>query len=349
MKITRIERIPVAVPYREKVRDAIDLCRQKTFQVMKMVYKNQLPCTIYKVYTDEGLVGVAEARIEPNVSLEQYIGKSPFELLQAEESGYLLMAFYDLAGQYLGVPAHRLMGKQIRQKVETPFWSHAFTPKLLEEETLFAIEHGYTVHKIKARPFEDPIEQIKAVAAVAPKDYQVIIDPNQCWNSVAKTYEICSVYREKYPLVKCIEEPFSRWNMEACDLFRNRLPEFDLAIHAWDDIVQTEMQAAHCDHMVLETTNIGRSLWDVAAVARAHGTDVWLEYGLRSGISAAFQLHQAAVMPEAACSITLIDVQEDDLITESFCIQNGLCDVPTKPGLGITLDEEALHRYRIDS
>ena len=75
---------------------------------------------------------------------------------------------------------------------------------------------------------------------------------------------------------------------------------------------------------------------------------MWLEYGLRSGISAAFQSQQAAVMPSCEFCITLIYVLEDDLVLEPMDIKDGYYTIPQKPGLGVTIDEDALEKYRID-
>ena len=38
---------------------------------------------------------------------------------------------------------------------------------------------------------------------------------------------------------------------------------------------------------------------------------------------------------------------EDDFVAEPFEMREGFYEVPTKPGLGITLDEDAVDRYRV--
>ncbi len=40
-------------------------------------------------------------------------------------------------------------------------------------------------------------------------------------------------------------------------------------------------------------------------------------------------------------------VLEDDLMKEPFTMKDGFYQVPTQPGLGVHLDEDALEKYRI--
>lgn len=338
MKITKIEEIPVSVPFRENIREELFQCKSPAVKAK---------VTVYKVYTDDGLMGIAESRLPLKTPIDSYIGKSPFDLLNDDNSGYLLMAFYDLAGKYLNIPAYKLMGQLCREKVEVPFWSHCFSPELLARETEYALEQGFKVHKIKARPFRDPIEQMEAVSRVAPDDYRIIIDPNESWKTVAKSVDICNEYKKRFKNIWAIEEPFSRWNVDAYDQLRGRI-DYHLAIHAWENIFQTRLQSLHCDKFVIETDRFGPTLWNTAAIAESCGMSMWLEYGLRSGISAAFQSQQAAVMPSCEFCITLIYVLEDDLVLEPMDIKDGYYTIPQKPGLGVTIDEDALEKYRID-
>ena len=67
-----------------------------------------------------------------------------------------------------------------------------------------------------------------------------------------------------------------------------------------------------------------------------------------SGISQVFQAHMAAALPSVEFTISLTHTLEDDLVVEPFVVERGgLYKVPTKPGLGVTLDEKAVEKYRI--
>jgi L-alanine-DL-glutamate epimerase-like enolase superfamily enzyme len=55
----------------------------------------------------------------------------------------------------------------------------------------------------------------------------------------------------------------------------------------------------------------------------------------------------AAALPNVEFTISLTHIGEDDLVNEPFVVEKGgFYKVPTKPGLGVTLDENALEKYR---
>jgi L-alanine-DL-glutamate epimerase-like enolase superfamily enzyme len=56
----------------------------------------------------------------------------------------------------------------------------------------------------------------------------------------------------------------------------------------------------------------------------------------------------AAAAPSVEFTISLTHIGEDDLVVEPFVVEDGgLYKVPTKPGLGVTLDDNALEKYRV--
>ena len=68
------------------------------------------------------------------------------------------------------------------------------------------------------------------------------------------------------------------------------------------------------------------------------------------GIGTAAELHLSAAMrnvrPDIApCGIFGPYFLVDDVITERFQMQDGAMEVPTKPGLGITIDDDKLKYY----
>ena len=74
---------------------------------------------------------------------------------------------------------------------------------------------------------------------------------------------------------------------------------------------------------------------------------LWVEHSTRCGINQVFQAHQAAAFPGIEYTISVTHMLEDDLVSEPFTMKDGFYTVPAKPGLGITLDDDAVDRYRI--
>jgi L-alanine-DL-glutamate epimerase-like enolase superfamily enzyme len=92
---------------------------------------------------------------------------------------------------------------------------------------------------------------------------------------------------------------------------------------------------------------LGKTLAQRALMAEVTGVPLWIEYGTQSGISQVFQAHQAAAYPGIEFTITVSHCLEDDFMIEPFIMDSGYYSVPTKPGLGVTLDENAVEKYRV--
>ncbi len=334
MKITKIEVIPVKIPYTECVREELLRANPR----MEAAKTN-----IYKVYTDEGIVGIGEGQIAPTSHVNQYIGNSPFDYILDDSAGSLLIAFYDLMGKFLEQPLYKFFGRRLRDKVTVAYWSHCYTSDLLAEEAKRAVTKGFTLHKIKARPFRDPISQALAIAEVVPPEYRIVVDANETFGTPAKTLRIAKEY-EKIPQIWALEEPISTSNLEGYRYLRQKL-NFPIAIHVKNKI--TAFQQGTCDAVVLEDIALGRAIQTTTALAEFKGRTVWAEYGLFSGVSATFQVHQAAVIPNLEMCITLAFLTEDDLLMKPLFLSDGYVKVPEKPGLGVELNEDAVDKYRI--
>ena len=107
-------------------------------------------------------------------------------------------------------------------------------------------------------------------------------------------------------------------------------------------------------HEACDWLNVGGPLvstFKQAAIAEAAGIPAWHGSGVDLGIAEAAYAHVCA----ASKSITLTSdicgetLRVDDLITEPLAIANGHVRVPEGPGLGVTLDEAAVERYRVAS
>jgi L-alanine-DL-glutamate epimerase-like enolase superfamily enzyme len=61
----------------------------------------------------------------------------------------------------------------------------------------------------------------------------------------------------------------------------------------------------------------------------------------------AVQAHQAAAYPGIEYTVDASVTAEDDLVKEPFTMKEGFYDIPETPGLGVTLDDDAIDRYRV--
>ena len=60
----------------------------------------------------------------------------------------------------------------------------------MASEAKLGYELGYRVHKVKARPFEDPVEQAEAITSAVPPGFRIWADANWTWYSVGRAIEL---------------------------------------------------------------------------------------------------------------------------------------------------------------
>ncbi|MBM3744895.1 MAG: hypothetical protein FJW34_03760 [Acidobacteria bacterium] len=340
-KITRAEAIGLRIPYAERVRENM-VANYRRENVDRSYYSPW----IVRIHTDAGLVGLGEATTDPREQLAGLSGRTVWSLLHdASRGNGVMMAVYDLAAQAAGVPVCRLFSSQPRRTIQQIWWSHSLRPDLMKAETRRAIEQGYTVHKIKARPYEDTVAQVAAMAEVAPHDYRILVDANGSFGSPGKALAVAEAL-QRFHQVKAFEQPIAHEDLPGHREIRKHL-KLRLAVH-WEAVdVRSFMLESLCDSFVVEDFRWGPALTEKSALCELTGQTLWVENGLNTGLSQVFQAHMAAALPNVEFTISLTHVAEDDVVIEPFVMDRGRYTVPQKPGIGVTLDQPAVDKYRV--
>ncbi|MCZ2148578.1 MAG: mandelate racemase/muconate lactonizing enzyme family protein [Bryobacterales bacterium] len=342
LKITRVEAFGLRIPFNDRVRDNM----HENYRRENIDRPDYRPW-IVRIHTDEGLAGLGESAHDPRSYLSALKGRSAYEFLNngALTPG-LMIAVYDLVAQAGGVPISKLFSPKPRPTVQATWWSHCLRPPLLASEARRGVELGYEVHKIKTRRYEDPVEQMAAVAAVVPHDYQIYLDANGSFGSAGKTLTVMDSLR-RFEQVKGIEQPIAHEDLVGYRQIRRGLP-FRLAVHYEAVDVRSFLLESLCDAFVVEDWKWGPALNEKSELCRLTGQNLWVENGLYSGISQVFQAHQCSALPNVEFTISLTHIGEDDIVEEPFTVEKGgFYRIPTKPGLGVTLDQKALDKYRV--
>lgn len=358
LNITRIERVPLDIPYLERVREHLQkgwgLANRATddeYRAGEEGYIQQwrnsstpsVRTTVYRVHTDEGLIGTGEGKHLSDDELCAYEGRSPFEFAMDDSVGPLQIAFYDLMGQALGMPVARLLGPS-SDSVPFAYWSHCFPPEVLQQEARIAVAAGFKVHKLKRRAHSDVVDQVAAIAEVAPADYEITVDANGTFGTVDRALEVGRRLRD-YPHVKCLESPVDQKDVEAYRLLKWEL-DFALAIHYGTPEPIEALHAGVYDYFVLGGG--AASLTRSAHIIAAAGKPFWMQQAESTDVAALFMVHLAAAIPNATLGhVSLHILLEHGLLREPLVVREGRVSVPTKPGLGAELDMDAVDRYRI--
>jgi L-alanine-DL-glutamate epimerase-like enolase superfamily enzyme len=338
--------------------------------------------TIVEVVTDEGLVGVgsamtSKALVAAAVALlrPHLIGERADEPMRVSEklrqatfwqgrggavehaiSG-LDIALWDLMGQICGQPVCRLLGGCYRQRIK-PYGSILFDePPLLRETLLQTVARGFKAIKLGWRPFgrrdrrtdEKLIETARA--AVGP-DVELMVDAGgseQFWPHGYKWALETAKMLAKYDVV-WFEEALPPDDLDGYVELRRHSP---VPIATGEVLTRRQsfrpfIERHAVDIIQPDATKCGglTEAWRVGWLAYEHNI-VLVPHGWNTAIGLAADLHLTASLPVARYVEYLTPSPYlDELVTEPFRPDaEGYLSVPTKPGLGIQLNREALKRF----
>jgi L-alanine-DL-glutamate epimerase-like enolase superfamily enzyme len=343
LRISRFDITSVRVPFHERVRDAWI----RSWEHQKRDQRDYVLHFI-RLYTDEGLVGIGEAkmpRAEAEARLKSMIGKSPWDYLLDDDLRGILIAVYDLVGKAVQKPVARVLSEQARSAIVPTWWSQCFPPAVMASEAKLAVQLGYRVHKVKARPWEDPIRQAEAMCSVVPKDFKIWVDANGTWETVERTLDVTRQL-SRFSNYFAIETPVARGAIELYRKMKGRLA-LRVSEHVDNIDVEAWTREGLLDAWIVGAPRLGQRLKRLTELAAASRRPIWIEHSIDNGIAQVFQAHQAAAWPSIEYCISVTHVLEDDCMLDPFSVHDGLYRIPVKPGLGVSLDENAIDRYRI--
>jgi L-alanine-DL-glutamate epimerase-like enolase superfamily enzyme len=324
---------------------------------------------IVRLETDTGLVGWGETPDDwlsksyegtPEDRLRgQTLGRDPFDIeaWYAENtlgSSYLAsaveMAMWDLIGQATRQPLYKLLGGAVRKRVEL---AACMGIRPYEEAKTIAqdyLRQEFTTLKTKAgRRAEEDLEMVRGIRDGVGDRLKLRIDPNQGYAP-----EVA------FPLARDLEkynlEYFEQPMPQSCIGESARLRKQTKTLLALNESVTTPeitlqiLQLHAADVLLPDTYQCGGILGvkRVATLCAAASIPCVFHCAHDLGLKTAAMLHVVASTPNfpLANDCTYYGL-EDDIIAEPHRIERGFMAVPEGPGLGVTVDETKLARYRV--
>ncbi len=305
---------------------------------------------------DEVVVGQSQtaATFPPSGTRARSVANAAFEV-----------AFLDLQGQFLGRRLCDVLGGAVRDRI--PYsaylfykfekhrddpgypaddWGDCRTHEQVVGQARRMIEQfGFGSIKLKAGVFEPDfeIETLRHLRAAFP-DHPLRIDPNGGW-SVATTRRLMP---QLEGLLEYLEDP------------TNRLAEMGEVAAFAPMPLATNMCTVEFGH-IPETIRLGavqvilsdhhywgglRATQHLAFIGRVFDLGISMHSNSHMGISLAAMTHVGATIPNLAYAAdTHYPWQVEEVIAGGkLAIVDGCVAVPSGPGLGVTLDREALAR-----
>jgi len=331
MRVTEIEMHEVTLDYDER----------RVHELSHYYFSRQR--TIYVAHTDNGLVGLGEGGSPASQEdIDRYIGTNPFEWVGDETSLALGTAMYDLMGKAAGVPVYKLFGPKQRSWVPVAGWMVATDPERMAAAVENLAGQGHTWMKFHLSPFENVFAQTEAMQAVAPPGFKLHYDFTM-HGTDDHMPELLDGLAE-YAIAGCFEDPLPGEDIEGYIDLRRRAKR-PIVLHHFPMRATYEILMGPADAYMLGHYTIGESVRRAGLFA-AGGSPFMLQ-NTGGQITRTMVAHMMAAFPTATFhSVSATESLAGDVVEERLQPVNGFIRVPEEPGLGLTLDREALERYQ---
>lgn len=340
--------------------------------------------TIVEVVTDEGLVGVGSAMtgkalVEASVRLMRpiLIGERADEPMRVTEklrqsffwqgrggaiehaiSG-IDIALWDLMGKICNQPVARLLGGYYRDRIK-PYGSMLFDePGPLRKKLEAAVARGFKAIKLGWRPFgrrdrnTDELLVKTARETVGP-DVELMVDAGgseQFWPHGYKWALETAKMLADYGVV-WFEEALPPDDLDGFVELRRHAP---LPITTGEVLTRRQsfkpfLERHAVDIIQPDATKCGglTEAWRIGWMAYEHNI-LLVPHGWNTAVGLAADLHLTASLPVARWVefLTPSPYLDDLIVTPFRPDKDGYLQTPTRPGLGIELNREALKRFGI--
>lgn len=264
------------------------------------------------------------------------------------------MALVDIVGKVRGLPAYEVLGGAVRDEVPIR-WGLAFgDPDEGVREAASWVERGVRTIKIKiGRPGTGLDEQmVRAVRTGLGDGVAVMVDANSGFPTpMVAVQELRRL--EAYRL-QLVEQPVSRRHLPGMAWVRCRIGTpilADESMRHWSEAYDVA-RAEAADVLAIYVCEAGGMLaaTKAAAIGEAAGLPVTLGSQCELGIGTAAMAHVAVCLPNLAyeSDITGHLRYPVDIIQEQLTYAGGCVRPPSAPGLGVSLAEDVLARWRLD-
>lgn len=301
------------------------------------------------------LIGQDPRNIEHLFTLMMNFTRFPGGLVVNAAISGIEHALWDISGKAAGLPVYMLLGGKVRDKIRLYQSAGGGTPAQCAEAAKRIVEkYGYTAIKMRPQPGQDnakPYNEITRGAAARVKAVRDTLGPDVdigC-DIHARFFEVTRAAR----LAKAIEPYNPMWLEEPIR------PENEAAMLKLAERISIPIASGECNYtrhefrkiLALQAVDIIQpdicvcggilEMKKIAAMAETHYVTV-APHNPMGPVATMVNAHFAASTP----NFFILEYHPDDesprkdLVQEPLMVKDGYFPLPTKPGLGIELNED---------
>ena len=262
------------------------------------------------------------------------------------------IALWDLLGKFLGVPLYKLLG-QVREEVpvySSEGWVYLSTEQLVEA-VLRRKNEGYNSYKLRL-PLERKgcIEKMKAVREAVGPEFNIMVDVQNAWQNIPHALRNAQAIKEYDPF--WIEEPVMVQDLDGhAAVWKTAGVPVAGGEHIYSKTTMREAFSKQAfNYAQPDVMRIGgiTELQKVIGMAES-----WFVPVVPHG---ACDIHTHVALAHPSETVPYVELLTDSelpllmnvLYTDYVPPKNGKAYVTSKPGLGYTLNEEAIREFTVN-
>ena len=338
--VDRVETVTVKLPYRAAPGRAMS---------------RELPhwryVEIFRVHLRSGKVGIGETLlyytwgVSTEAHIKRVVGKNAADFMWDDGLGAgLQAALFDAVAKTIEVPVYRLLGRKVHDRTPLSWWNIDMRVDDMASECREALKLGYLSYKTKGRPWFDIWKQVDTAAKAVPEAFKIDMDFNDTLLTAERGMKIIKDL-EKYPQVDIYETPIPQGDIEGnrkiCEATR-----VNIAMHYGNPAPKVAVREGVCDGFVIGG---GASrVMHQGGFATEAKMPFWLQL-VGTGITAAYSLHFGAVLEQARWpAVNCHQLYTHSMLSRDIVVKDGFAAIPSGPGLGYELDEDAIEKFRVE-
>ena len=364
MKITDVQAIPISVPGRP-FNSALGLVDHYDYGVVI-------------VSTDAGIEGIGEistlwdgaggvqCRFVTDYFRPALLGEDPLAINRCLRRMRTLndrahparaavdMALYDIAGKALGTPVYTLLGGRSRESIVLSRSIPILDPAEMAAYAVQQVEAGFSCVKVKVGLDADAdVRAVEAIRAAIGPRRTIRVDANMGYRTAKDA--IRAIKRMEPFGIHSVEQPIPPGDLDALRLIRHSVVTpimVDESVFGPED-AWAILHAGAADLLNVYVAEAGglanASL--IFRMAEQAGVPCVIGAMPEFGIGTAAAVHLGIAMTNLSdqdpCDACGVIYQLHDIVQERFTVRDGRIWPPEGPGLGVTLDRDALERFRV--
>ena len=306
---------------------------------------------IFRVHLRSGKIGIGETLlyytwgVSTEAHIKRVVGKNAADFMWDDGLGAgLQIALFDAVAKTLDVPVYRLLGRKVHDRTPLSWWNIDMRVDDMASECREALKLGYLSYKTKGRPWFDVWKQVDTAAKGVPEAFKIDMDFNDTLLTAERGMKIIKDL-EKYPQVDIYETPIPQGDIEGnrkiCEATR-----VNIAMHYGNPAPKVAVREGVCDGFVIGG-GASRVLHQGGFSSEAK-MPFWLQL-VGTGITAAYSLHFGAVLEQARWpAVNCHQLYTHSMLSRDIEVKDGFAAIPSGPGLGYELDEDAVEKFRVE-